>query len=62
MSSDFKGNCFIETKNLDGETNLKNKKIPKEFHFLNEFTDKEVYRIYNIIKKIQNKLFKIIFK
>lgn len=24
-SSDVEGNCFIETKNLDGETNLKNK-------------------------------------
>jgi len=26
-SSDAKGLCFVETKNLDGETNLKIKKI-----------------------------------
>ena len=29
-SSDKKGVCFIETKNLDGETNLKNKNAPKD--------------------------------
>lgn len=30
-SSDFKkGQCFIETKNLDGETNLKSKNIPED--------------------------------
>lgn len=30
-SSDFrKGQCFIETKNLDGETNLKSKVLPDE--------------------------------
>lgn len=30
-SPDVKGNCFVETKNLDGETNLKIKSCPKEF-------------------------------
>lgn len=28
-TSDKKGNAFIETKNLDGETNLKNKSVHK---------------------------------
>lgn len=28
-SSDQKGGLFIETKNLDGETNLKNKNVEK---------------------------------
>ena len=27
-SSGHKGSCYIETKNLDGETNLKQKKAP----------------------------------
>lgn len=30
-SSDPKGKLYIETKNLDGETNLKQKLVPKEF-------------------------------
>lgn len=29
LSSDAKGEAFIETKNLDGETNLKHKTVPK---------------------------------
>ncbi len=28
-SSDAKGICSVETKNLDGETNLKHKTVPK---------------------------------
>jgi magnesium-transporting ATPase (P-type) len=34
-SSEPKGSCYIETKNLDGETNLKNKKASKELGYLN---------------------------
>jgi magnesium-transporting ATPase (P-type) len=29
-SSGIEGVCYVETKNLDGETNLKAKKAPKE--------------------------------
>ena len=29
-SSELKGICYVETKNLDGETNLKHKKAAKE--------------------------------
>jgi P-type E1-E2 ATPase len=35
QSSDPKGQAFIETKNLDGETNLKHRTAPKAI--LNEF-------------------------
>lgn len=31
-SSDLKGGCCVETKNLDGETNLKIKTAEKELH------------------------------
>lgn len=31
-SSDAKGGLYIETKNLDGETNLKNKYVHKEIN------------------------------
>ncbi len=34
-SSDRKsGKCFVETKNLDGETNLKLKQVPLKLHQL----------------------------
>lgn len=38
MSSETKGICYIETKNLDGESNLKHKEIPKSIskHLFNE--------------------------
>ena len=29
-STEEEGVCFVETKNLDGETNLKNKNVPKD--------------------------------
>ena len=32
QSSDTKGVCYIETKNLDGETNLKHKTAVKALH------------------------------
>jgi magnesium-transporting ATPase (P-type) len=34
--SDPKGVCYVETKNLDGETNLKIKNVPKDIN--NEFS------------------------
>ena len=44
-SSGHKGTCYIETKNLDGETNLKQKKAPSacvseattEYEIINNF-------------------------
>lgn len=47
-SSEPKGACYIETKNLDGETNLKHKMACKET--LKGFSDeKDVFLIMNII-------------
>ena len=41
-SSEKQGVSFIETKNLDGETNLKHKKVHKELMFLEKLSDLEV--------------------
>ena len=41
-SSGDKGTCFIETKNLDGETNLKHKKMHQDFVFLQDFNERQV--------------------
>lgn len=38
-SSDAKGTLYIETKNLDGETNLKNKYVHKD---INEMFGKDM--------------------
>ena len=50
-SSEEKNNCFIETKNLDGETNLKEKKV--SLKIVEEFGDldpTELYKKRNIFK------------
>ena len=37
QSSERNGGCYVETKNLDGETNLKTKHAPKPLH--NHYAD-----------------------
>ena len=49
LSSDSKNQCYIETKNLDGETNLKVKKIHKGLHFLKGFNGEELWGYRNWI-------------
>ena len=44
-SSESKGVCFIETKNMDGETNLKHKKVSKDFEFTQKEQDELVFFI-----------------
>ena len=39
FSGEEKGNCFIETKNLDGETNLKEKRVSAKLQRLFESSD-----------------------
>lgn len=41
-SGDAKGICFIETKNLDGETNLKRKSVQKDLNYMKNLSDYEV--------------------
>lgn len=36
-TSEKKSICYIETKNLDGETNLKHKQAAREMQFLKEY-------------------------
>ncbi len=42
-TSDIKGQCFVETKNLDGETNLKIKCADKEMHQMFGEINKMIY-------------------
>lgn len=44
-SSEDKNNCFVETKSLDGETNLKEKKISTKVREAFPEEDKEIYKI-----------------
>ena len=45
QSSDSKGRCFVETKNLDGEANLKIKKVPSCEHNLQELTEGQLFQV-----------------
>lgn len=47
-TSDAKNVCFIETKNLDGETNLKRKNVAKNLNNLRNLSDFEVFIIFKI--------------
>ena len=49
-TSETKGTCFIETKNLDGETNLKTKVAKKEM--MKIFGDPDVNVNFIIQKRI----------
>ena len=49
-SSDPKGTFFIETKNLDGETNLKNKKVQNDLRYLNSISLPEVMNLLLFFK------------
>ena len=53
-SSESKGSCFIETKNLDGETNLKHKNACKEIaKEINNEKDVNLFSFLNYyLKKI----------
>lgn len=44
-TSEKKGMCYIETKNLDGETNLKHKQVPKDLEFITKMNDKEMWEM-----------------
>ena len=48
-TSNPKGNCFIETKTLDGETNLKLKNTPMELQ--NLYSDNNNFNVIILEKK-----------
>lgn len=48
QTSDEKNLCYIETKNLDGETNLKRKIVNKDFEYLNEMDESLVKKNFLI--------------
>ena len=60
-SFDPKGVAYIETKNLDGETNLKHKVVPKEIRSLYP-NEEEVYFHAKITKKVKNANFKFLYE
>ena len=46
-SLDKKNQCYIETKNLDGETNLKHKVGPKDLFTKEETKCKKMHELLN---------------
>ena len=50
QTSEAKGQCFIETKNLDGETNLKHKKTHKD---LPDTEEKDLYKFSELRDKLK---------
>jgi phospholipid-transporting ATPase len=50
QSSDEKGICYIETKNLDGETNLKRKIVDKDFERINGMDEELVKKKFYVYK------------
>lgn len=52
-TSDEKGGLYIETKNLDGETNLKNKSVSKDIN--NNFSESAVVKMdHTIVSELPN--------